>query len=243
MRYLLTISYLGTAYHGWQVQPNGVTVQEKVQDALEKIYKFRPNVTGCSRTDAGVHALEFCCHFDAEYIIREDKIVSALNSYLPDDISANECKIVDSNFHARYSAKGKNYIYKIYNSTTPNPFVFNRSWHVSRRLDVDKMNCFLSSLVGTHDFVAFSSSGRTVEDTVRTITECKAEKKGDFIEISVTADGFLYNMVRIIVGTAVNVSDNKISEDSALDIIRSKDRNMAGITAPPYGLFLNKVIY
>ncbi len=243
MRYLLTISYLGTAYHGWQVQPNGITVQEKIQDALESVYKFRPNVTGCSRTDAGVHALQFCCHFDVEQVIPEDKIVVALNTYLPNDIAVSDCKMVDENFHARYSAKGKNYVYKIYNNTTPNPFISDRSWQISRRLDVDKMSRFLSSLVGTHDFVAFSSSGRTVDNTVRTITECKAEKKGDIIEISVTADGFLYNMVRIIVGTAVQVSDGKICEKSALNIIQSKNRNLAGITAPPEGLFLNKVIY
>ena len=243
MRYLLTISYLGTEYHGWQVQPNGITVQEKVQDALEHVYKTRPALTGCSRTDAGVHAKEFCCHYDTQQIIPESGIISALNTVLPNDIAVIGCKIVDNDFHARYSAKGKNYIYRIYNNKVQNPFLFDRSWQISRPLNIKKMNIFLTDLVGTHDFVAFSSSGRSVEDTIRTITECKAEQKGDFVEISISANGFLYNMVRIIVGTAVEVSDGKIPEDIAKDIFNTNDRNLAGITAPPHGLFLNKVFY
>ena len=243
MRYLLTISYLGSAYHGWQVQPNGITVQEKLQDALEQVYKVRPAVTGCSRTDAGVHAREFCCHYNVEQLIPENGIIAALNTVLPNDISVVGCKIVDDDFHARYSAKGKNYIYRIYNKNLPNPFYADRSWQISRPLNLEKMNVFLSSLIGTHDFIAFSSSGRSVENTVRTITECKAEIKGDFVEISVSGNGFLYNMVRIIVGTAIEVSDGKLSEDIALEIFKTNNRNLAGITAPAHGLFLNKVFY
>ena len=243
MRILLKISYLGTNYHGWQVQPNGITVQETVQNALESVYKFRPALTGCSRTDAGVHAVEFYCHYDSNIFIPESGIISALNSVLPDDIAVLDCKFVSDDFHARYSAKGKNYIYKIYNSVSPNPFESDRCWHISRTLNIEGMNRFASDLVGTHDFIGFSSSGRTVEDTVRTISECSVFKNGNIVEVSVTADGFLYNMVRIIVGTLIDVSDGKISPESANEIIASKRRDKAGITAPAKGLFLNKVIY
>ncbi|MBO5909503.1 MAG: tRNA pseudouridine(38-40) synthase TruA [Clostridia bacterium] len=243
MRVLLKISYLGTAYHGWQVQPNGITVQETMQNALERLYKSRPNLTGCSRTDAGVHAIEFFCHYDTDKYIEEKGIVAALNTVLPNDISVLGCKYVDDNFHARYSAKGKNYIYRIFNSTVPSPFEENRSWRIARALDECRMNEFAAQLVGTHDFVGFSSSGRTVTDTVRTITECSVKRENDIITLSITADGFLYNMVRIIVGTAVDMSDNKLNPDDTLKIINSKSREAAGITAVPCGLYLNKVIY
>lgn len=243
MRALLKIAYLGTAYHGWQVQPNGVTVQEKLQDALEAVYKERLGVTGCSRTDAGVHAREFYCHFDTDIAIPENGVVAALNAKLPDDITALECKYVDDDFHARYNSKGKNYVYRILNSLISSPFDFDRVWHISHPLDLEKMNDCLSRIIGTHDFVSFSSSGRTVEDTVRTVSECKACRHGDYIEISVTANGFLYNMVRIIVGTAVEASDGRISPSEIDTILSSGDRSLAGITAPPQGLYLNKVFY
>ncbi len=243
MRALLKIAYLGTAYHGWQVQPNGVTVQEKLQDALEAVYKERLGVTGCSRTDAGVHAREFYCHFDTDIAIPENGVVAALNAKLPDDITALECKYVDDDFHARYNSKGKNYVYRILNGLISSPFDFDRVWHISRPLDLEKMNDCLSRIIGTHDFVSFSSSARTVEDTVRTVSECKACRHGDYIEISVTANGFLYNMVRIIVGTAVEASDGRISPSAIDTILSSGDRSLAGITAPPQGLYLNKVFY
>ena len=162
---------------------------------------------------------------------------------MPEDISVTDCKYVNDDFHSRYSAKAKNYIYKIYNSNIRNPFEVNRSLQISRKLNVEKMNEFASQLVGTHDFIGFSSSGRTVEDTVRTITDCTVTKQGDFITLSVTADGFLYNMVRIIVGTAIAVSDGKIDPINTNEIILSKNRNAAGATAPAHGLYLNKVFY
>lgn len=243
MRVLLKISYLGTAYHGWQVQPNGITVQETMQNALEKLYKCRPNLTGCSRTDAGVHAREFFCHYDTDCYILDKGIISALNTVLPNDIAVIGCKYVDDGFHARYSAKGKNYIYRIYNSSIPCPFEDGRSWRISRILDENRMNEFAKRIVGKHDFIGFSSSGRTVEDTVRTVSECSVSRDGDIITLSVTADGFLYNMVRIIVGTAVDVSNGKIEPEDTEGILNSKSRNAAGITAPPHGLYLNKVIY
>lgn len=243
MRVLLRISYLGTNYHGWQVQPNGITVQQVLQNALESVYKVRPALTGCSRTDAGVHAKEFYCHYDTDMHIPEKGVIAALNSVLPNDIAVTGCEYVKDDFHARYCAKGKNYIYKIYNSQAPNPFMADRSWMISRDINIDVMNEFAKDLIGENDFIAFSSSGRTVEDTVRTVTECRAFREDDVINISVSADGFLYNMVRIIVGTLVDVSDGRIDVNAAADIIKSKNRGYAGFTAPAHGLYLNKVFY
>lgn len=242
-RVVLKISYLGTAYHGWQVQPNGITIQEEMQNALEKMYKKRLDLTGCSRTDSGVHANEFFCHFDTDLEINEKGIVLGLNAYLPQDIAVLDAKYVDSDFHARYSAKGKNYIYRIYNGELKNPFNSDRAWHISRPLDIEKMNVFCKGICGTHDFYGFSSSGRSVTDTVRTIKDCQVYREGDEVILTVTADGFLYNMVRIITGTAVAVSDGLINPEETEAILESKDRNKAGMTAPPHGLYLNQVFY
>ena len=243
MRVLLKISFVGTAYHGWQVQPNGITVQEVMQNALEKVYNLRPNLSGCSRTDAGVHANEFYCHYDVQQLIPENGIVAALNANLPNDIVVLSAKYVDDDFHARYSAKGKNYIYKIYNSDLKNPFISDRMLHIERELNVELMNEFCSRIIGKYDFVGFSSSGRTVTDTVRTITDCNIKRQDNEITLNVTADGFLYNMVRIIAGTAISVSDGKIDPLNTEKILLSKDRGQAGFTAPPHGLYLNRVIY
>ena len=242
-RVVLKISYLGTAYHGWQVQPNGITVQEEMQNALEKMYKVRPNLTGCSRTDAGVHANEFFCHFDTDLAINERGIVLGLNALLPADISVLDAKYVENDFHARYNAKGKNYIYRIYNSEIKNPFMSDRTLQIARELDIERMNEFCKRICGTHDFYGFSSSGRTVTDTVRTITDCSVYKEGKEVVLSVTADGFLYNMVRIITGTAIAVSDGLIDPKDTESIILSKERDKAGATVAPSGLYLNKVFY
>lgn len=243
MRVLLKISFLGTAYHGWQVQPNGITVQEEMQHALESLYSVKPGLSGCSRTDAGVHANEFYCHYDIDNEIPTKGIVHSLNSVLPNDIVVLSAKYVDDDFHSRYSAKGKNYIYKIHNSDTISPFNSDRMLYIKRELNIDLMNEFCKRIVGEYDFVGFSSSGRTVTDTVRKITECNVERQGDEVTLSVTANGFLYNMVRIITGTAISVSDGKIDPFKTEEILLSKDRNLAGFTAPPHGLYLNKVIY
>lgn len=242
-RVLLTICYDGTAYHGWQIQPNGITVQQVLCEEVSALLGRKTDITGCSRTDAGVHAREFCCHLDCEDNIPENAFVRGLSARLPNDISVIDCKQVRSDFHARYDAKGKTYQYNILNSNIKDPFYGRYSWRIERPLDIDKMNLFCERLIGTHDFYAFSSSGRTVSDTVRTISECYVEKKDDFVTLSVTGNGFLYNMVRIIVGTAVEVSNGKINFEDTEKILREKKRSAAGITAPPNGLFLKKVIY
>lgn len=242
-RILLTIAFDGTAYHGWQIQPNGITVQEVIQNSLEKLLGKPTPVSGSSRTDAGVHAKEFCLHFDCEDNIPDDAFLRGLNSILPQDISVKACKTVDSQFHARFNALGKTYVYTIYNGKLKDPFLSRYSWHIERKLDENKMNEFCEKIIGEHDFFAFSSSGRTVSDTVRTVSECGVARDGDIIKLKITGNGFLYNMVRIITGTAVDFSDGKIKSEDIDEIFVTKDRSLAGVTAPPMGLCLEKVYY
>ena len=242
-RILLKIGYDGTAYHGWQVQPNGVTVQSTLQDAIEKMLGKRLEVTGCSRTDAGVHAREFCCHIDCDDNLPESAFVRGVSSLLPPDIAVFSAKEVPSDFHARYDAKGKTYIYRILNRNIKDPFLSRYTWQIERKLDIERINEFCKAIEGKHDFCAFSSANRTVDNTVRTVSSCFAERSGDIVSLSITADGFLYNMVRIIVGTAVSVSDGKINPEDIAQILELKARDKAGITAPPQGLILDKVYY
>ncbi len=242
-RILLTLSYNGTNYHGWQIQPNGITVQEVIENSLLKVLGKKTTVSGCSRTDAGVHAKMFCCHLDCEESIPLEAFLKGLNSVLPGDIAVIDAKEVDSGFHARFDAKGKTYCYNIFNSNIKDPFSAPFVWQIERKLSIEKMNKFCETIVGTHDFYGFSSSGRTVENTVRTVSDCYVEKNDDLISLKITADGFLYNMVRIIVGTAVDVSDGRLAPNCAYEVFETKLRDKAGITAPAKGLFLEKVYY
>ena len=243
MRYLMTIRYIGTNYHGWQVQQNALAVQPTVQDALEKILCIRPNVTGCSRTDSGVHALKYCFHFDCDGKIPPEKMVRAVNAKLPHDIAAYDCKIVPDDFHARYSVKSKRYIYKIYNGRQRDPFSENLAHHITTPLDEKIMNAAAKRFIGTHDFTAFCAAGASTLDNVRTVYDAFVERNGDNVTFSVCADGFLYNMVRIMTGTLIETSLGKFSPDEIGAVIESKDRNRAGITAPPHGLYLYDVEY
>ena len=240
---LLTISFDGTAYHGWQVQDNAVTVQQTVQDALEQICSKRDNIIGCSRTDAGVHANMYCCNVRTESQIECNKLVGALNAVLPKDISALECKEVDFDFHARYDCKSKEYIYKIWNSPNKNPFLYNYSLHYKYPLDEKFLSEQAESFVGTHYFDSFCAAGSSVEDTERTVLNAAVERDGDMVIFRVEADGFLYNMVRIMVGTLIDISRGKIPADSIDKIISARNRSAAGYTAPSHGLYLNKVNY
>ncbi len=242
-RLLFTIKYDGSKYHGWQVQSNGVTVQQTVQDALESVLGTRVNVTGCSRTDSGVHANMFCFHSDIVCNIPNERFPAAINAHLPNDIAVLSCETVDSEFHARYSCKGKNYIYKIYDSDVRDPFKYGYAFHYKGNIDEVIMNDAAKHFVGKHDFSAFCSSGSSVEDTVRTVTECGVLRDGDVVTVNVSADGFLYNMVRIIVGTLIEVSEGKINIADLDYIIKSCQRNNAGRTAPACGLYLNEVFY
>lgn len=240
---LLTISFDGSNYHGWQVQENAVTVQQTLQDALERILQRRDNITGCSRTDAGVHANMYCCNIRTESSIECKKLVTALNAVLPDDISVLDCREVDFEFHARYDCVSKEYIYKIWNSASKNPFLYKYSYQHKYLLDEEFLNRQAKQFIGTCDFSAFCAAGSSVEDTVRTVKNAEVYREGDMVIFRVEADGFLYNMVRIMVGTLLDISAGKIPPDTINSILLSKDRSRAGITAKPEGLFLNKINY
>lgn len=240
---LLTIKYLGTAYCGWQVQANASSVQQTLQDAVEKLFCVRESIVGCSRTDAGVHANMYCCNIRTESKLPCDVVVRGLNSYLPSDISVISCREVDYDFHARYDCTGKEYVYLIRNTPIPDPFLYGRCWSFNKHIDADFLNIQAQAFCGTHDFKAFCSSGSSVQTTVRTVKSFSVTREEDMIKMSVEADGFLYNMVRIMVGTLTDISLGKIMPDTIGDIINSLDRSRAGVTAPPQGLYLNKVFY
>ncbi len=242
-RYLLTISYNGSAFCGWQVQPNGMSVQQVLGEAITKVFGISHGVTGCSRTDSGVHAKVFCCHTDIETKMSPEKISLALNNNLPDTVAVKKCEVVSDDFHARYNCIGKNYIYKIWNSTYLDPFLDGRAYWYKHNLDIKQMQLAAQFFCGEHDFSAFCAANTNIVDKKRTITECSVTEKDGLIEISVSADGFLYNMVRIIVGTLIEVGIGKIDPSEIIEIIKSKNREKAGFTVPPQGLYLSNVFY
>lgn len=239
----LTLRYDGTPFHGWQKQDNADSIQEKLESAFHSVSGKSENIIGCSRTDTGVHANMFCCNVRTDCTVPTEKIPDALNFYLPNSISVYACREVDFDFHARYNAKGKEYIYIIYNGKYRNPFYENRAFYYPYPLNLDCINENAKDFVGVHDFSAFCSADSSVENKVREIYECKAEKNGDIIKFTVSGNGFLYNMVRIMVGTLLGIQNGKIESGTIPQIIESRDRNKAGATAKPEGLYLNKVFY
>ena len=241
--YLLTLMYDGRAFHGWQVQKNAPTVQQCLQDAIEQILSVRENVTGCSRTDSGVHANMFCCNVRTDKVGDIKTFKKSLNAVLPDSVAVTDIAVADDDFHARYSCKMKEYEYLIYNADYISPFYVGRALHYPYNLDVELINRNAQSFVGTHDFSAFCASGSSVEDKTRTVKYISFEKNGDIASLKICADGFLYNMVRIIVGTLLDINSHKIADGSIPSIIDSKDRANAGFTADGCGLYLNKVFY
>ena len=246
MNILCTIAYRGTAYHGFQVQKNGLTVCEVFQDALEAVLGTRPDVKGCSRTDAGVHAEAFCLNFHAETRIPLEKLPLALNSRLPADVRVLEARQVPEEFHARYSAHAKTYCYRIRNSAIDSPFSQEYYYRVPGELDTAAMDRAAEQFVGTHDFTALCSAGSEIAargDTVRTITACSAEQQGEMVVITVTADGYLYNMVRILAGTLLEVGQHRLKPEDIPRILEGRDRSKAGPTLPAKGLFLQRVEY
>lgn len=240
---LLKISYDGATYHGWQIQENAITVQEDLQKACERILNEKITLNGCSRTDTGVHANEFCVNFFTYNQMLVEKIQTALNAVLPEKISVKSAEEKPLDFHARFDCVGKEYIYKIYIGKTRDPFLYKHSFHYPYAFDAKQLNEVCQRYVGTHDFSAFCASASTVLDKTRTIYDCYLTQEGDMITFHVIGDGFLYNMVRIMVGTMLYVARGKISKDDILNIINSKNREKAGITAVPYALYLNKVFY
>lgn len=247
---MVHLAFDGTNYHGWQVQANAVTVQQRFQDAIENVFGSRLDVTGCSRTDAGVHANDYVCNFRTGAAIPCDAIMRALNANLPKDIAVTSCREVPEDFHSRYFACGKEYIYKIFNGPYCDPFTRNYSFYYPKRLDCEKLNAAAQDFCGRHDFAAFCSSGAASRhrpeedegnDTVRTIFKAEVTRNGNMVEFCVSGDGFLYNMVRIMTGTLLFVAQGKIK--SIAEVIDSKERKRAGATAPAHGLYLNRVFY
>lgn len=239
----LIIQYDGTNYHGWQIQENSVTIQGVIEDAIKKLTGVRPKLSGCGRTDTGVHAENYVCSFKTESKIECEKFPYALNRLLPEDIICIGAEDMNEEFDAHKSAVGKTYTYKILNSQYPNAFLNNRAWHYRYDIDMDNMKKAAKYFLGTHDFIGFAAAGFTVKTTVRTIHNIEVTKDNDVISIKVTGDGFLYNMVRIIVGTLVFAGNGKINWEEIPEIIDSLDRKRAGITAPACGLYLSEVYY
>ena len=240
---LLEISYDGSHYHGWQVQKNAVTVQEVFQDAVERLFGERLDIKGCSRTDSGVHANSYFVSFKTDKNIENDKVVMALNTYLPKDIAVRACREVGDDFHPRYSAASKEYIYKLYNGKIRDPFLNNYAFHYRYPINAEYLNDEAKAFIGTHDYRGFCSSRSDVEDTVRTVKNFNVFREGDTVCFKAEADGFLYNMVRIMVGTLLFVNEGKIKRGELAAVIESGERSRAGKTAPPQGLYLNRVNY
>ena len=252
MKLLLKISFVGTRYNGYQVQPDKPTVQREMNEAARRIFGFDCDIVGCSRTDSGVHANEFfvCVSKKAENslecTIPMNKVPLAFNSVLPDDISVLDARMVDDEFHPRYDVKHKEYIYKIWNDPIKNPFCADRAYHIPQKYSdevIEKMNEAAQYYCGKHDFCSYMAQGSKIVDTVREVKYAEVYKEGDFIIFKVASDGFLYNMVRIMTGTLLLVAQGKINPGDIEKITDSKDRKNAGSTAPACGLYLNKVEY
>lgn len=239
----LTIEYDGTNYSGWQIQENAITIQEKIELAIEDLTGEKVNLIGSGRTDGKVHALEQVANFITNCTIPADRFKYPLNFRLPDDISILKSEEVDLNFHSRFSAIGKKYKYLVYNGEISRPLYRNISYHVPYDLDINKMEQAAKYFIGTHDFSAFMASKCMVNSTVRTINNITIKKKDDLIEFCIEGNSFLHNMVRIIVGTLIFVGQGKIENKDVSSIILGKKREAAGPTAPPQGLFLEKVFY
>lgn len=239
----LALEYDGKDFLGWQKQKVGRTVQSVLEKAIEDLTKEKVYVIGCSRTDTGVHAREFIANFYTNSTIPGDKFIYALNNNLPDDVVIVKSEEVGEAFHSRYDSQGKTYCYTLLNRKIPTALYRNSSYLVKEQLDVEKMREGAKHLIGTHDFAAFRSIGSSVKTTVRTLYKLEVEKKEDFINIYVSGDGFLYNMVRIIVGTLIDVGRGKFQPSYIKEVLETKDRSKAGKVVPPMGLTLIKVFY
>lgn len=247
MKYFAKINYLGTDFHGFQVQPGLRTVQSELSKALLETFGAPARVTGCSRTDAGVHANEFCVKIECdEATVPASKLPIAVSRYLPNDVSLYYAEECADTFHPRYDVVSKEYLYRIMNRRVYDPFEFGRAWFYPRELTekhIDIINETARYIIGKKDFSSFMSEGSSTEDTVREVFSLSAKKTGDLVEIRISADGFLYNMVRIIVGTLIETAHGRFKPEDIKNIIEAKDRTKAGMTAPPEGLYLNKVTY
>lgn len=252
MKILIKLSYLGTDFCGYQVQNGKRSIQGELTRAARELFSYDCDITGCSRTDSGVHANMFCATVSKrgesglETSLSPDRIVRALNAHLPDDICVFDAEWVDDEFHPRYDVKYKEYVYRMYNGHARAPFESGRCLILKKKFtpeQIEKMNEAASHFVGKKDFSSFMAQGSQVATTVRDVKYATVTYCDDVIEFKVAADGFLYNMVRIMTGTLVAVAEGKIKVNEIDEIIASCDRARAGQTAPPEGLYLNKVVY
>jgi len=239
---MLKLKYDGTNYCGWQKQTNGVTVQDVLERRLGELCGEGISVTGCSRTDAGVHAIEYICNFQTHSLLEAQIIKRALNATLPKDIVVLDANYVADDFNSRFDVMGKTYIYQILNSVERDPFLINYAYHIKVPLDVAAMNKAAKYFIGEFDFSAFTTAESQDKNTVRVIADCFAEKTDNLITIMVEGQSFLHNMVRIIAGTIISAGRGKILPNDIPVIIQSKKRELAGATAPAKGLFLQKVV-
>jgi tRNA pseudouridine38-40 synthase len=243
MNIKVTIAYDGRRYHGFERQKNAVGVENVIEDALFSLIGEHISIIGCSRTDTGVHAREFVFNFHTEKHINVSRIVTGLNHFLPSEIAVQNAETVPEDFHARYSCTGKEYKYIIHNTRTRNPFTDSLSLLYPLPLDEKKLVAPLKTLSGTHDFRSFCGQKGNRENTVRTIFRTDISRMGDMVEITVSGGGFLYNMIRIIVGTLLEINEGKRPPDCMESILEAKNRTAAGRTAPAEGLYLNRVFY
>ena len=239
----LKLMYNGTAYHGWQVQKNAVTVCETLQKALEKITGAPVHLTGCGRTDAGVHAERYIANFRTESRIPLERLPFAINTHTPEDIAVSEALEVAEDFNAIGSCVKKEYTYLIYNSGIRDPFYVNRAWFYPKHLNEKIMQRAADCFIGTHDFAAVRSVGTDVKSTVRTVYDYKVERDGDLISLRVSANGFLYNMARAMAGTCVYAAEGKFPPEAVAQILLNGDRTAAGPTVPPSGLYMTQLWY
>lgn len=237
------LMYDGARYHGWQVQKNEATVAGTLEKALSAVCGHGVKVTGCGRTDAGVHALSYCANFKTASRIPAERIPLAVNSRLPDDISVVRAVDAPEDFNAILSCVKKEYTYKIYNSRIRDPFFTDRAYFYPVPLNISVMADSARLFVGTRDFASFRSVGTETKTTVRTVYYYEVERGEKTIDLRVCADGFLYNMARAMAGTLIYVSEGKIAPRGIPELLEKRDRSLAGPTAPPQGLYLTKVWY
>lgn len=240
--YKLSIAYIGTPYHGFQVQKNQISIQSVLMDAARQIFEKDFTITGASRTDAGVHANGQVVLLKANKKLACRNLILAFNSKLPDDISVLECEMVADDWHPRYQKVLKTYKYNIYNNIAMHPRYVNFAYHIKYKLDIEMMRKCARHLVGKHDFFSYSNVSK-INDSVRTIESIEIVEQGSLISIIVKGDGFLYNMVRIIAGTLIECASGKRSEEDIIKSLAKADRKLSGMTAPARGLTLEKIEY